>query len=182
MDRIIAMKWEKISLIIPEKPDVDVMFKAMANWEITKYTWTIWVWHKENEEDYYEHLIKSKAHFFMIMENWTKEVIWWIWFHKYDVVSRNWEIWIMLYKEEVLSKWYWSEAMKLFLKYVFEYLWVNKVKLLVFSNNPRWLKSYLKCGFKEVGRLRQEKYLCWEYVDSIIMDMLSEEYFINLSK
>ena len=44
------------------------------------------------------------------------------------------------------------------------------------SFNERALKCYKKCGFKEVGRIRQSKYINGRYYDSIVMDILKEEF------
>ncbi len=37
-------------------------------------------------------------------------------------------------------------------------------------------RSYLKCGFKEEGRLRKRHYVNGSYVDTIIMGLLKNEF------
>lgn len=40
----------------------------------------------------------------------------------------------------------------------------------------RTLKCYGKCGFKMIGRKRKCKFINGKYYDSILMDILSEEF------
>jgi len=69
--------------------------------------------------------------------------------------------------------------MRVLLRFIFEQMNINKVKLNVFSFNQRALRMYQKCGFKEEGRLRQELFRDGEYHDIILMGLLREEYQIH---
>ena len=66
--------------------------------------------------------------------------------------------------------------MRVLLRFIFEQMNMNKVKLNVFSFNPRALRMYQTCGFKEEGRLRQELFRDGKYHDIILMGLLREEY------
>lgn len=47
---------------------------------------------------------------------------------------------------------------------------IEKVTLAVFSNNPRAIAAYQKCGFREEGRcLKDMKLDSGEYIDSVLM-------------
>lgn len=72
---------------------------------------------------------------------------------------------------------YGTDAMKVLLRFIFEQMNINKVKLNVFSFNERACKMYEKCGFMEEGRLRQELYRDGKYHDCILMGILREEFF-----
>ena len=50
------------------------------------------------------------------------------------------------------------------------------------SFNERALKCYKKCGFKEVGRLRETAFVNGKYYDKIYMDILSNEFEANYIK
>jgi len=176
MERIIFINWERISLVIPEKQDLEVMYKAINNVNIIKYLQPIRHNTRETEEKFLNDKIEKADKFFVIMQNDTNEIIWSVWFNEFDDISRNGIIWICLYDESKMSKWYGSEAMNLFLKYSFEYIWYNKVKLQVYSNNPRAISSYKKCWFREVWTFKQDLYIMWEYVDNIAMEMLRNEW------
>lgn len=71
---------------------------------------------------------------------------------------------------------YGTDAMKVLIKFIFEEMNINKIKLNVFSFNERAVKSYEKCGFKVEGVLRQEIFRKGKYYDDIVMGLLREEY------
>jgi RimJ/RimL family protein N-acetyltransferase len=75
------------------------------------------------------------------------------------------------------GKGYGTDAMKVLLKFIFEQMNVNKVKLFVYSFNERAVKSYEKCGFKREGVLRQEIFRDGKYNDEYVMGILKDEYF-----
>jgi len=71
---------------------------------------------------------------------------------------------------------YGSEAIRLLQKHAFERLNLNKLELEVYDFNTHAYQCYLKCGFKEEGRLRQGYYIHGQYHDKIIMGILKSEY------
>lgn len=75
------------------------------------------------------------------------------------------------------DKGYGTDAMRVLLKFIFEQMNVNKVKLFVYSFNPRAVKSYEKCGFVKEGVLRQEIFRDGKHYDEYVMGILKEEYF-----
>ncbi len=83
---------------------------------------------------------------------------------------------IFIGDEAYHSKGYGTEAMSLLVKFIFEEMNMNKVKLSVYGFNHRAKRSYEKCGFKEEGVLRQEIYREGQYHDEIIMSILRSEY------
>jgi RimJ/RimL family protein N-acetyltransferase len=75
------------------------------------------------------------------------------------------------------GKGYGTDAMKVLVKFIFEQMNMNKVKLFVYSFNERAVKSYEKSGFKKEGVLRQEMFRDGKYNDEYVMGMLKDEYF-----
>ena len=75
------------------------------------------------------------------------------------------------------GKGYGTDAMKVLLKFIFEQMNINKVKLFVYSFNERAVKSYEKSGFKREGVLRQEMFRDGKYNDEYVMGILKDEYF-----
>jgi RimJ/RimL family protein N-acetyltransferase len=74
------------------------------------------------------------------------------------------------------GKGYGTDAMRVLVRFIFEEMNFNKIKLEVFSYNQRAVKSYLKCGFAQEAVLRQEQYAGGEYHDVIVMGLLREEW------
>lgn len=71
---------------------------------------------------------------------------------------------------------YGSEAMQLLIRFIFEQMNLNRVRLFVFAFNTRAVKSYEKTGFKVEGTLRQELFRNGRYHDVIQMSILKREY------
>lgn len=176
MERIVFVPGEKVSLVIPEKQDFELLLKAANNINITKYWWPISHNTYESETKFLNDILENRKKYFMIMINESKKVVGSVTFHTYDEQSRNGLIGISIYDENELGKWYGTAGMNLFLQYAFQYLGCNKVKLQVSSNNPRAIASYEKSGFKTVWIFKQENYIMWEYVDSIAMELLRSEW------
>ena len=68
------------------------------------------------------------------------------------------------------------KPIQLILDFGFNYLNLNNIDLALMEFNERALKCYKKCGFKEIGRRRKCKFINGKYYDSILMDILSEEF------
>lgn len=75
------------------------------------------------------------------------------------------------------SRGYGTDAMNLLVKFIFEQMNVNKVKLQVYSFNDRARKCYEKCGFVKEGILRQEIFRDGRYHDIYAMGILREEHY-----
>jgi RimJ/RimL family protein N-acetyltransferase len=74
------------------------------------------------------------------------------------------------------NKGFGSDAMRILLRFIFEQMNINKVNLNVYSFNERAISSYVKCGFKVEGRLRQRVYRDGKYHDEVIMGILRSEF------
>lgn len=84
---------------------------------------------------------------------------------------------IFIGDKEYWGRGYGTDAMKVLVKFIFEQMNINKIKLNVYSFNNRAVKSYEKCGFKLEGTLRQEIFRDGKYHDEYVMSILKEEYF-----
>jgi RimJ/RimL family protein N-acetyltransferase len=93
-----------------------------------------------------------------------------------DWTSRSAETGISIYNPKYWGKGYGSESMNLLLDFAFRDLNLNRVQLEAFDFNKRAQKCYVKVGFKEVGRRRKTRFIDGKYHDSIVMDILREEW------
>jgi RimJ/RimL family protein N-acetyltransferase len=94
----------------------------------------------------------------------------------FDWTARNCWVGIGIGEREYWGKGYGTEAMNLVLRYAFACLNLNRVSLTVFEYNPRAYQSYIKCGFREEGRLRQFMQREGERYDLIYMGILREAW------
>lgn len=93
-----------------------------------------------------------------------------------DVKNRNCTIGIMIGDKEYWGRGYGSDALKVLVKFIFEEVNMNKIKLGVFSFNSRAIACYKKVGFKEEGILKNELYRSGKYYDIIQMAIFKDEW------
>ena len=85
-------------------------------------------------------------------------------------------IWIFIGKDENRSKGYGSEALSLFINFIFTEMNMNRVQLYVFGFNERAVTSYKKVGFVVEGVQKKELFRNGRYNDVYIMSILKREY------
>ncbi|GMQ58838.1 GNAT family protein [Vallitalea sediminicola] len=93
-----------------------------------------------------------------------------------DWKNSNVEIGIFIGNKEYWNKGYGTDAMNVLIRFIFNEMNINKIKLDVYSFNDRAMRCYEKCGFKKEGVLRQELYREGRYHDIIAMGLLKEDY------
>ncbi len=97
-------------------------------------------------------------------------------FNDIDSVNKAGTLGIMLGNEKYYGKGYGKEALLLLLDYGFSLLNLRNIVLYVFEYNEIAYNLYKKVGFKEVGRIRKRQELMGKFYDSIVMDILNEEF------
>lgn len=71
---------------------------------------------------------------------------------------------------------YGTDAMKVMLDFIFNYMNINKVKLQVFGYNKRAIHSYEKCGFLLEGTLREELFRFGKFHDIYLMGVIRKDW------
>jgi diamine N-acetyltransferase len=97
-------------------------------------------------------------------------------FFGFDWLSRVAEFGIHIGEKEYWDKGFGTRILKLFCKFGFETLNLNRLWLRVFETNQRAIRAYEKAGFSIEGRYRQGQFLDGKYVDVIIMSVLESEW------
>ncbi|MCT4598265.1 MAG: GNAT family N-acetyltransferase [Vallitalea sp.] len=86
---------------------------------------------------------------------------------------------IFIGNKDYWNKGYGTDAMNVLIRFIFNEMNINKIKLCVYSFNKRAIRCYEKCGFIQEGILRQELYRNGKYHDEIEMAILKEDYNKN---
>lgn len=86
------------------------------------------------------------------------------------------ELGIVIGEKDYWGKGYGTDAIVTLLRFAFEVMNLHRVWLTTGEDNPRAIACYRRCGFREEGRLRQERYLGGRYWDTIVMGVLCEEF------
>ncbi len=94
-----------------------------------------------------------------------------------DGRNRHAEAGIVIARPEDWGRGLGTEAMQLILRHAFEELNLHRILLRVFTFNERAIKSYVKLGFVEEGRLRENMFRHGAWHDTVLMGILADEYF-----
>ena len=113
---------------------------------------------------------------FNIIESKDNKLIGTIGLEHFNWIERSAMLGIFIGDSEFRSNGYGSESIKILLEYGFKYLNLHSIRLDLLSINERAHKCYLKCGFKDTGRSREEIYLNGKYYDKLHMDILEYEF------
>ena len=96
--------------------------------------------------------------------------------HRTNPEDRKAGLGIMIGEKDHWSNGYGTDAVLTLLKLAFDEMNLHRVWLQVFPDNERAIACYLKCGFREEGRLRQEVFQDGRYYDVIVMGVLNDEF------
>ncbi|MFD2443039.1 GNAT family N-acetyltransferase [Bacillus sp. CGMCC 1.16607] len=86
------------------------------------------------------------------------------------------EVGIVIYSSNHWSGGFGTEALTLWIDYLFSQLEIGRVGLTTWSGNPRMMRCAEKLGMQLEGRMRRCRYYDGVYYDSIRMGILREEW------
>lgn len=119
---------------------------------------------------------KNENKNFNIIDLNSNKLIGTIGLEKFNWTSRNAVLGIFIGDKNYRNNGYRTEAIKLLLEFGFKYLNLHSIRLSLLSVNERAHKCYLKCGFKDAGKSREEIFLNGKYYDKLYMDILEGEF------
>ncbi len=181
MERVKIVEWKNVSLVVLEEADTQIMYKWINNINIAKYLWSANnIWTLEREKEYVTSAYKKNdTKVFWIYLNQEEKYIWNIDLFDISLINKNAVLWIVIFDEDSLWKWYWSEAIELILDYWFKVQWLQKVSLWAHLFNTRAIKSYEKVWFKKVWIRKKQNFVLWEFHDDVIMEIFDLEFYEN---
>ena len=94
----------------------------------------------------------------------------------FNHIERSAVLGIFIGDPDYRSNGYGVEAINLILEYGFKYMNLHSIRLDLLEVNERAHKCYLKCGFKDTGRSREQIFLNGRYYDKLHMDILENEF------
>ena len=156
--------------------DVEKFTEWMNDFEVTDYTGRSGqLMSLEGERKYLLEKANPEATFSIITTEEDK-LIGSVGLENINHINRTATLGIFIGDKEHLSKGYGTEAIRLLLDYGFNYMNLHSIQLQLMSFNERALKCYKKCGFKETGRIRENRFINGKYYDTIAMDILENEF------
>lgn len=129
------------------------------------------------EKEWLENSAKNREKIdFNIIELANNKLIGTIGLMNFNWIERSAILGIFIGDGDYRSNGYGTEAIRLLLEYGFRYLNLHSIRLDLLEINERAHKCYLKCGFKDTGRNREEIFLNGKYYDRLHMDILENEF------
>jgi RimJ/RimL family protein N-acetyltransferase len=116
------------------------------------------------------------GHVFSIVTQGTDELIGRCLLFAVNMVDRSAMAGIVIGEKSYWGKGYGFEAMALLLDYAFNLLNLNSVMLGTYDFNKRAIRCYEKLGFRTIGRRRQARIIGNRKFDTVLMDILAEEF------
>ncbi len=171
---------EKIMLREFQKEDLEFMRKWVNDSDVTGILSDEFLYPQtlNNTEDYLNSVLEGKHEKsnFVIADKTTESYIGQINLFKVNWKNRVAEMGIVIGIKECQGKGFAHEAILLLQKFAFNTMNLNRVELTMHEYNQKAYNLYIKCGFKEEGRLRQKVYTNGKYADAIYMAILKSEY------
>jgi RimJ/RimL family protein N-acetyltransferase len=133
----------------------------------------------ETEKKWIEDALKNGDHSYAIVLNETDELLGNIGLFEVKQMYGTATVGLFIGESENRGKGYGTEALKLLTGYAFDVLNLRNIMLCVYEFNEAAYKSYLKAGFKEMGKRRKAYYLNNKYHDIIYMDITREDWYKN---
>lgn len=162
------MRREDIELAVKYQADEDVTNNYFMGMNLfpTRDMWEKWYGHMSEDQEGFGFAIENKAGLYI---------------GSCHVMNLNWKnrttyFAVYIGNPDYRSKGYGTEALKLFLNFLFNELGLRKVKLNVFVFNKRAIRCYEKCGFKVDGINKKELYRNGEYHENVAMSITKEAF------
>lgn len=87
----------------------------------------------------------------------------------------GYEVGYRIYKEEDRGQGYTTEALRIFVAYLFDLKPINRIEIQVSKDNLSSRRVAEKCGFKHEGLKREAVFVRGKYEDSELFSMLRKE-------
>ncbi len=94
----------------------------------------------------------------------------------FDWTARSCEVGIAIGEKQHWGKGYGGEALEMLQEMAFNNLNLHKLWLTCAAYNERGLRAYRRIGFREDGRLRDERFVDGRYHDTVVMSILEHEW------
>ena len=169
----------KVRLRAFREDDLKNSVAWLNNPVVTRYLLHMRPWSLVEEKAWIDNVMRNedKSSATFVVETTDGEYVGVSGLNHIDVRNRSAEAGIVIGRPEEWGRGLGTDAMKALLRHAFEELNLHRVHLRVYSFNERAIRSYVKLGFVEEGRLRQAMFRHGAWHDVVLMAILEEEWF-----
>ena len=130
----------------------------------------------ELAQEHVNDMLRNQAHVFSIVDLDTDTLLGRCLLFGINQIDRKAMLGIFIGEKDCWGQGYGQDAVKLLLDYGFNLLNLNSIMLGTFAFNERAITAYKRVGFQEIGRRRQARIIGGKKYDTILMDILTEEF------
>jgi RimJ/RimL family protein N-acetyltransferase len=177
MNDLICLEGQHVYLASISSNDVDIFMESMNDGDVRILARTRRDFMNElNTREMLEKLQREEEGFIVYEKEGNTKIGYALLMDK-DLYNREASLALVIGKKVNRGKGFGKEAIQLLMKHGFIGLNLESLFLEVFEYNSAAIKLYEGVGFKYVGKRRNSRIVGNEKYDTIIMDMISEEYF-----
>ena len=166
---------KRVRLRSPERTDIPAFIRWFNDPEVTEFLLRSPPLGVYEEERWFDSLLQREGKVICIETNEGK-LIGNIGILHIDWLSRKAEIGMAIGEKDYWSKGFGTEALSLYLDYLFLETPLNRIWLYCDNANQRARRCYLKCGFKVEGELRAHHFKNGRYIDDIGLSLTRSDW------
>lgn len=169
---------KRISIRPLEEDDIEGIYNWYNDQEFNLWASGAWPLNtlKSKEEIAQKFLDQSDGEHRYAILNEELEIIGSLGFRNHNIPARSAVVYINIGLSNYWSKGYGTEALAVFVNYLFSQWNFHRLSLDTWDGNTRAIRSYEKVGFKIEGKQREACYVLGEYHDAILMGLLKQDY------
>ncbi|MFH1310752.1 MAG: GNAT family protein [Candidatus Omnitrophota bacterium] len=163
--------------ILTTKDDLTNYLRWMNDSDIVRFTESKGKsYSQEDLNDYISAMSNDKNHFFGVYLNNDNRHIGNIKLGDINIVHKRADIGLIIGEKDLWGQGFGTEAIELLIAYAFKELNLRKVVAGMYADNLGSYKAFLKSGFKECGRLKDNVFLEGRFIDGILVEKINENY------
>ena len=175
-NNVVFLAGKRVNLRPIEKEDIPNLERWINDEEVRRNLTAFLPMNRADEEEWIDSISKRKGMDITLIITVKDKPIGTIGFHKISLTDRNASLGIGIGEKSYWGKGYGTEAITLILRYAFNTLNLRKICLSVFAFNERAIACYEKCGFKEEGRLKEQRFRDGKYHDEVRMAVFADKW------
>ncbi len=166
---------QRVVIRILEEPDLENVRKLRNDPTVNEFLTTNIPINEEAQKQWFRQLSLDGSRAYYVIDDLQKNFVGMVRTDQWDKINRSIRVGIDIVSSQ-RRKGFASEAYRVFLRYLFESLDMNRVWLEVLDYNSIALHLYQKLGFVKEGIMRQAVFRRGKYNDYVIMSLLKTEY------
>src|SRR5215469_3647123 len=159
----------------PAAQDAETMIAWFEDLEVTRFVTVRFPPSADQERDWLRRLAESQTDVFWVIEH-EGRAVGGTGIHGIDWASQHGTTGTVIGDRSVWGRGIAGEMMRLRADYAFTHLPLRKLKSAYVEGNEASWRAQRRAGYREVGRLRQERFWVGHWLDVVLTELLREDW------